>query len=82
MNIKLTKEMNAQEILAAFEELGFYIPRDHIRSHVRILEVDKAIVQAKEDGLPSFNQYIKRSQAAAKEYVMERVNRIKQNGQF
>lgn len=66
----INKDTNATQLLDFYKIKGYYLPKDQVKHIVRVRVAADAAKAAREQGLPSFNQFVKQRQEELKERLL------------
>lgn len=69
--MKLTKETTTEQIVKRFTEVGYYLPYQRIKNHVKYVTYTEAITQLRSNGISNARDYFALQVAAIKEQEKE-----------
>jgi len=69
--LKFTKETTVEQIIKRFTEVGYYLPYQRIKNHVKYSTYTEAISQLRLKGISNARDYFSLQVAALKEQEIE-----------
>ena len=69
--MKFTKETSVEQIVKRFTEVGYYLPYQRIKNHVKYSIYTEAITQLRSSGISNARDYFSLQVAALKEQEVE-----------